>query len=89
MQTRIVKYNSEEYLKINKFRARDLFYRGKCILVLPANCSLAKGIYKPFLLHIRNFKDFDEFIDKYTEAFCTGERVGSYCAYYINLREVY
>lgn len=82
MKHSIVKYLGDIYYRVPKPKARDFFFRGTRVWLVPQRI-------KPFTIvdtvdiHTVLYSDFDDCVDKYESKYCTSTYTGWHCAYYI------
>lgn len=76
-----------EYVRISKRKARNLFYKGQTIWLLPCKCRVGDVWIRMYEINLNSlksadFNDFDSFINNYIYYNCNYE-LGYYPAYYI------
>ena len=77
---------SNKYTRINKTKARRLFYQGKDIYIVPCNvsCDFSNMWILPYKINTTIDFHFDTAINNFEYYNCNDKETGLYPAYYID-----
>ena len=77
---------SNKYTRINKTKARNLFYENKYIYIVPCNVApnYSNQWIQPYMINNQAGRTFDQIINEFEYYNCNDNETGLYTAYYID-----
>lgn len=77
---------SNQFIRINKTKARNLFNKGTDIMIVPCNvaCDYSNVWIQPYMINNQAGRTFDQIINEFEYYNCNDRETGLYTAYYID-----